>query len=56
MDVWNNKFHDFRNRDWAYKGKCADCKLFRYCEGNGMHLHDNNGDLLFCHYERLNTG
>lgn len=53
MDVWNNRFEVFRNRQWAKKGMCADCNLFRYCEGNGMHLHDGNGDLLFCHYHRI---
>ena len=53
MDVWNNRFEPFRNREWARKGKCADCNMFRYCEGNGMHLHDDNGNLLFCHYHRI---
>jgi radical SAM enzyme (rSAM/lipoprotein system) len=53
-DVWNNRFQVFRNRGWAKKGVCADCTFFRYCEGNGMHLHDDNGDLLFCHYHRIN--
>lgn len=53
MDVWENRFQQFRNREWARKGQCADCSLFRYCEGNGMHLHDNNGDLLVCHYHKL---
>ena len=53
MEVWNKGFQPFRNRAWMRKDKCADCKLFRYCEGNGMHLRDGKGDLLFCHYERL---
>jgi radical SAM enzyme (rSAM/lipoprotein system) len=53
MDVWNNRFQSFRNREWAKKGCCSDCSLFRYCEGNGMHLHDDNGNLLFCHYQRI---
>jgi len=53
MDVWNNRFESFRNRAWAKKGQCADCEMFRYCEGNGMHLHDENGDLLVCHYNRI---
>ena len=53
MDVWNNRFQPFRNRGWAHKGLCADCSLFRYCEGNGMHLHDDEGDLLVCHYRRI---
>jgi radical SAM enzyme (rSAM/lipoprotein system) len=53
VDVWENGFKQFRNRDWAKRGECKDCKMFRYCEGNGMHLHDDNGDLLFCHYNRI---
>lgn len=53
MEVWNQRFQPFRNREWAQKGACADCKLFRYCEGGGMHVHDDKGDLLFCHYQRI---
>ena len=29
------------------------CKYFRYCQGNGMHLRDNEGKLLVCHLNRL---
>ena len=53
MDVWNNRFQPFRNREWARKGVCSDCSMFRYCEGNGMHLHDDEGNLLVCHYQRI---
>jgi radical SAM enzyme (rSAM/lipoprotein system) len=53
MDVWNNRFKMFRDRSWAKQGRCADCSFFRYCEGNGMHLHDDDGQLLVCHYNRL---
>lgn len=52
-DVWQNRFEKFRNRDWAKKGKCADCKMWQYCEGNGMHLYDDDENLLVCHYHRL---
>ncbi|MBQ8493173.1 MAG: TIGR04133 family radical SAM/SPASM protein [Alistipes sp.] len=52
-DVWQNRFEKFRNRAWAKKGKCADCKMWQYCEGNGMHLYDNDENLLVCHYHRL---
>ncbi len=51
-DVWQNRFESFRNRDWARQGECADCKMFRYCLGGGMHLHGDNGELLYCHYRR----
>ena len=53
IDIWNNEFNPYRNRQWAKKGECADCKMFRYCEGNGMHLYDDEGNLLVCHYKRL---
>ena len=52
-DVWENHFLPFRNRKWSRKDICADCSLFRYCEGNGMHLYDDNGNLLVCHYNRI---
>ena len=53
MEVWEKRFQVFRNREWARKGECVDCSFFRYCEGNGMHLHNDNGDLLFCHQKRI---
>ena len=51
--VWQNGFEPYRNRQWAHKDACAGCKMWRYCEGSGMHLYDDNGQLLFCHYHRL---
>lgn len=52
-DVWQNRFEPFRNREWARRGECSDCKMFRYCQGGGMHLHGDDGELLYCHYHRL---
>ena len=52
-EVWNNRFEPYRNREWMHKGECADCKMFRYCLGNGMHLRDDKGNLIVCHYHRL---
>lgn len=53
VEVWENKFRPFRDRSWTRKGACANCAMYRYCEGSGMHLYDQQGDLLFCHYHRL---
>ncbi|MEA4885653.1 MAG: SPASM domain-containing protein, partial [Bacteroides graminisolvens] len=53
MDVWENGYQTFRKREWLRSGQCAQCSLFRYCEGNGMHLHDETGKLLVCHYQRI---
>lgn len=52
-DVWENRFEQYRNREWMRHGECGDCKMFRYCEGNGMHLRDEEGNLLVCHLKRL---
>ena len=52
-DVWQNRFHAMRDRSWARKDQCATCKVWRYCEGSGLHLYDDKGRLLNCHYNRL---
>ncbi len=53
MTVWNTKFEKHRNREWSKKGDCANCESFGYCEGNGMHLYDENEELLMCHLKRI---
>jgi len=53
MDIWNTKFLPYRNREWMRKDDCATCKYFRYCRGNGMHLRDEEGKLMFCHLKKL---
>lgn len=53
MEVWNHRFEVFRDRSWARRGVCTDCTMFRYCEGNGMHLHDDCGQLMTCHYHKI---
>ena len=53
IDLWENHYQPYRDRSWMKKGQCADCKYFRYCQGNGMHLRDENGDLILCHLSRL---
>lgn len=52
-DVWTTRFAPYRNREWMRSGQCADCSYFRYCKGNGMHLRNEKGELLFCHLKRL---
>ena len=33
---------------------CKDCKEFKWCRGNGIHLRDlENKDVLRCHYKML---
>lgn len=52
-DVWQNRFRPFRDREWMRKGQCADCEMWRHCEGNGFHLRDDDGELMLCHLHTL---
>lgn len=52
-EVWQTRFQPFRDREWMRQGTCGDCRMFRYCMGGGMHLRDDRGVLLGCHYHRL---
>ncbi|WP_295989555.1 TIGR04133 family radical SAM/SPASM protein [uncultured Alistipes sp.] len=54
-EVWEHRFEKFRNRAWTRKDQCADCAMFRYCRGGGMHLYDGDGRLKSCRYARLRS-
>ncbi len=50
-DVWNNRYEQYRNREWTKTGKCAVCKEYKYCKGNGMHYWvKGEPDVLTCHF------
>lgn len=51
--VWQERFQPYRDREWMRKDECADCRYFKYCRGNGMHLRDGEGRLLLCNYKKL---
>jgi radical SAM enzyme (rSAM/lipoprotein system) len=53
MDVWEQRFAPHRNHRWMKRDECSHCKHWRYCEGNGLHLRDDDGRLLFCHIRQL---
>jgi len=54
VDVWNNRFQVMRDRAWTKTGICAECDAYKWCEGNGLHLRDEQtGHLLRCHYHML---
>ncbi len=52
-DVWSGRFEKYRNHEWMRIGECADCGVFDKCKGNGMHLRNDDGSLMTCHYKRL---
>lgn len=51
-DVWQNRYERYRDRGWMRTGACAGCEMWRYCEGNGMHLRDQDGSLMHCHLKK----
>jgi radical SAM enzyme (rSAM/lipoprotein system) len=53
LDVWENRYQPYRDRSWMKKDECKDCRYWRYCEGNGMHLRTDDGRLLVCHIKRI---
>lgn len=55
-DVWQNRFEPYRDRSWMRRDECAECDVFSYCQGNGMHLRRDDGSLMTCHYNRLFKG
>ena len=55
-EVWENGFEPYRNRKWMKKLEpCNNCKLFRYCEGGGMHLRREDGMLMLCHHNKIQS-
>ena len=53
-EVWENGFKPYRDRSWMRDIEpCKDCKVFSFCEGNGMHLRREDGSLMLCHLQRL---
>ena len=56
LDVWNDKFESMRQRNWMKTGICHNCKVFKWCNGNGMHLRDfDSKEVLGCQYDMLNN-
>jgi radical SAM protein with 4Fe4S-binding SPASM domain len=52
--VWENKFKDFRNRDWLKDTVCNTCQYLKLCIGGSVHLW-NFGDSQpkFCYAQEI---
>lgn len=54
LDVWNTKFQQFRNREGFKTGMCAKCEVWKWCRGDGFHLHEPEGiEPLVCHWHKI---
>ncbi len=53
-DVWQHRFQPFRDRSWTRRGRCADCPVWRNCQGNGMHnWHGDCAEVINCHFNKI---
>lgn len=53
-EVWENKFHPFRDKSWTQIGQCKSCKEYKNCQGNGFHnWHGDKQNVLVCHYNKV---
>jgi radical SAM enzyme (rSAM/lipoprotein system) len=52
--VWEEKFEPYRKRDWMKKGDCQDCEFWRRCNGNSLHLWDDQRhETALCYHSIL---
>ena len=52
VDVWENRFGEYRDRGWMKAGRCQDCDRWRICRGGGLHYFDpQQGHNVRCHHE-----
>ena len=40
VEVWENRYREFRDRAWMRQGDCTRCKEWSMCQGNSFHLWD----------------
>lgn len=50
-EVWENKFQPYRDREWMHTGPCSDCDAWEFCQGNGLHLREDDGSIMLCKYK-----
>lgn len=57
LDVWERRFLPFRERSWLAKGRCEGCADWSRCQGNSLHLWDEErGGAGICQREILGDG
>lgn len=59
VDVWENRFAPFRNREWMREAcaACGSCPEWRGCQGNSFHLWDTDAQRpRVCHFRDFGLG
>ncbi|MCP4679438.1 MAG: radical SAM protein [Deltaproteobacteria bacterium] len=53
--VWEHEFKQYRDRSWMKKGECAECAEWKRCNGNSLHLWDDDAEqTVLCYPKALN--
>jgi radical SAM protein with 4Fe4S-binding SPASM domain len=56
-EVWERRFQRFRDRSWMRTGDCVECDQWSRCQGNSLHLWDEEQDrTTLCHYRLFQPG
>ncbi len=56
-EIWNNRYQNMRDRSWTRCGMCKKCSEYRYCLGNGLHLHaDDRSAPTRCNLSLIKEG
>lgn len=54
FNVWQNRFQKFRQRTWIKQTDCQNCEYLKYCQGNSIHLwEENNKKPNFCYVKKI---
>ncbi len=48
LEVWERRFGAFRDRGWMRTGDCATCREWPRCQGNSLHLWDDERGRTAC--------
>jgi radical SAM protein with 4Fe4S-binding SPASM domain len=53
-EIWEKRFEKFIDRGWLKKGRCAECGQWNKCQGNSLHLYDDDlSEVGFCHFNDI---
>lgn len=56
-EVWDSRFQKYRDRAWMKQGPCATCGQWKRCQGNSLHLWDDErGHTCLCHHAAAQHG
>lgn len=57
LEVWERRFQPFRDRSWMRRGPCVGCGEWSRCQGNSLHLWDEEaGETACCTFSLTRDG